>query len=105
MSLAPLTDEQLQAARARATAARRERAEAKQQLRDRTVALGDLLDRARSSEALAQLRVLDVLKCLPRVGDKRARALMDRLDIAENRRLRGLGQHQVAKLKEAFGDQ
>lgn len=102
MSLAPLSDEQLQAARARATEARRCRARIKQQLRDGTLSLAEVLDRHRE-EAIAQLRVVEVLKCLPRVGDKTAHEVMRRIDIAQNRRLRGLGRQQIAKLKEEFG--
>lgn len=103
MSLAPLSEEQLQAARARATEARRRRAQVKQQLRDGTLTLADVLDRHRD-EAIAQLRVVEVLKCLPRVGEKTAHQVMRRVDIAENRRLRGLGRQQIARLKEEFGD-
>ena len=47
---------------------------------------------------------LDVLKALPRVGDKRATLVMERYDIAANRRIRGLGRHQLAGLKAEFGE-
>ncbi|MFW6599659.1 integration host factor, actinobacterial type [Propionibacteriaceae bacterium Y2011] len=104
MSLAPLSDDELRAARARATEARRHRARVKDDLRRGQVSLADVLDLARTDDVVAQTRVVDVLKCLPRVGDKKARAAMSRLDIAENRRLRGLGRHQVKGLKDEFGD-
>jgi len=102
VSLAPLSEEQLQAARARATEARRRRARVKQQLRDGTLTLAEVLD-GEMDDAVAQLRVVEVLKCLPRVGEKTAHAVMQRIDIADNRRLRGLGKHQIARLKEEFG--
>ncbi|MFX4270636.1 integration host factor, actinobacterial type [Propionibacteriaceae bacterium Y1685] len=99
----PLSEQDLQAARQRATAARRHRAAAKERLRSGEVQLGEILDVAKDDDVLAQTRVLDLLKSIPKVGEVKARAVMERLDIAENRRLRGLGRHQVAGLKEAFG--
>ena len=51
---------------------------------------------------IAHTKVIDVLKALPRVGAVRAGQVMERLDIAANRRLRGLGQHQIAALVAEF---
>ncbi|HIT77009.1 MAG TPA: 30S ribosomal protein S13 [Candidatus Avipropionibacterium avicola] len=101
MSLPAVSEQQLEAARARAAAARKERAEVKQALRTGRTTLAEVLDR-RDDEVIAQLKVVDLLKCLPRVGNKRALAVMERVDIADNRRLRGLGRHQIARLKEEF---
>ena len=42
------------------------------------------------------------MKALPRVGAVRAERVMERLDIAPNRRLRGLGRHQIAALVTEF---
>lgn len=53
---------------------------------------------------LAHVKVVDLLKALPRVGEKRAALVMERLEIAANRRIRGLGRHQLAGLKAEFGD-
>ena len=64
--------------------------------------LGDAIDMAASDDILAHVKVVDLLKCLPRVGDKRAAEVMERFDIAPNRRLRGLGRHQAAGLKAEF---
>jgi hypothetical protein len=38
------------------------------------------------------------------VGEVRATKVMERLDIAANRRLRGLGKHQTAALIAEFSD-
>lgn len=102
MAIPSLTEEQLQQARSAATAARRRRAEVKQQLRTGEISLADVLDLAQSDEMVAHTKVYDVLRCVPRVGERRAKELMRRHDIAENRRLRGLGRHQVAGLKADF---
>jgi hypothetical protein len=57
---------------------------------------------AEEDDVIAHTKVIDVLKALPRVGAVRAAKVMDRLDIAANRRLRGLGKHQTAALVAEF---
>ena len=102
MSIPQLSPEQLQAARAAAAGARRARAELKGQVRDGRLGPGAALDRATADDVLAHVKVVDLLKCVPRVGEKRAADVMTRLDIAANRRVRGLGRHQIAGLKAEF---
>lgn len=104
MTIPQLTTEQLQAARAAATQARRRRAGLKASLRAGEISLAEALDQASQDDVLAHVKVVDLLKAVPRVGEKRATSLMERLDIAANRRIRGLGRHQVAGLKAEFGD-
>lgn len=103
MTVPALTSEQMRAAREAATVARRRRAELKEQLRRAELSLAEALDLAAEDDVLAHAKVVDVLKSVPRVGEKRATDTMERLDIAPNRRLRGLGKHQVATLKQEFG--
>jgi len=102
MPIPTLSPEQLQAARKAATEARRARAELKEQVRTGSLSLGQALDKAASDDVLAHVKVVDLLKALPRVGEKRAAEIMERLEIAPNRRVRGLGRHQVAGLKAEF---
>jgi hypothetical protein len=102
VTIPQLTTEQLQAARAAATEARRRRAELKGELRTGKLGLAAALDVAASDDVLAHVKVVDLLKSLPRVGEKRAAQVMERLEIAPNRRIRGLGRHQVAGLKAEF---
>ena len=102
MAIPTLSPEQLQAARQAATQARRARAELKEQVRTGSLPLGQALDIASKDDVLAHVKVVDLLKALPRVGDKRAAEIMERLEIAANRRVRGLGRHQVAGLKAEF---
>jgi hypothetical protein len=102
VSIPQLTSAQLQAARTAATQARRVRAAFKAKVRLGSLSLAQALDVAAEDEVLAHIKVLDLLKSLPRVGDKRATAVMERFDIAANRRVRGLGRHQVAGLKAEF---
>lgn len=102
MTIPPLSEEQLQAARLASTEARRRRAEIKQQLRSGELTLAEALDLAVGDDVLAHTRVRDIIKSVPRVGQKRAAEAMARLDIPANRRLRGLGWRQMAALKTEF---
>lgn len=102
MTIPPLSDEQRQQARNAATQARRRRADIKQALRSGERSLAEVLALAEEDDVIAHTKVIDVLKALPRVGAVRAAKVMDRLDIAANRRLRGLGKHQTAALVAEF---
>ena len=102
MSIPPLSDEQRQQARHAATEARRRRAEVKQALRTGEQSLAQVLEAAEHDDVIAHTKVVDVLKSLPRVGAVRATRVMERLEIAPNRRLRGLGKHQTAALVSEF---
>jgi hypothetical protein len=104
VTIPPLSDEQRQQARNAATEARRRRADIKQSLRRGQATLAEVLTLANQDEVLAHAKVVDVLKSLPRVGAVRAGRVMERLDIAPNRRLRGLGKHQTAALIAEFAD-
>jgi hypothetical protein len=102
MAIPTLSKEQLSAARAAATEARRHRAELKSKVRSGELTLGGALDVCENDDVLAHIRVSDLLKSVPRVGDKRAADIMERLSIAANRRIRGLGKHQIDALKKEF---
>jgi len=64
--------------------------------------LAQVIARAAEEDALARMRVIDLLTAMPGIGPARGRTLMDRLGIAQSRRLRGLGEHQRAALLEVF---
>jgi hypothetical protein len=93
----PLTEEQRREALKKAAEARRKRAELKEQLKSGRTTLRELLDRT-GDGVVGKMKVSTVLESLPGVGRVRARKLMERLDISESRRMRGLG----AKQKEAL---
>ena len=79
MTIPQLTTEQLQAARAAATQARRQRAELKGQVRSGELTLSEAIEKASGDDVLAHVKVVDLLKSLPRVGEKRAAAVKDYL--------------------------
>lgn len=104
MSIPHLSEEQRQQARHAATEARRRRAEVKESVRDGRVSIAEVLTLADSDDVVAHTKVIDLLRAQPRVGTVRASRVMERLQIAPNRRLRGLGRHQVAGLVDEFDD-
>ena len=104
MPVPTLDAEQRRQALEKAAQARRIRAELKQMLKTGEVTLRGALDRAERAEALAKMRVADVIEAMPGYGKVRARKLMEQLDIASTRRLRGLGSNQRAALLQEFGE-
>lgn len=103
MPVPKLTPEQRQAALAKAAAARRERAAIKAKLKSSEISLIDVLALADVDGAIGKLKVLSLLESLPGVGKARARSLMEKVDIAQSRRLRGLGENQIQRLKSELG--
>lgn len=97
----PLTEEQRRQALEKAGAARRKRAELKEQLKSGRMSLGELLERT-GDEVVGKMKVSNVLESLPGVGRVRARKLMEKLDISESRRMRGLGTKQKENLLNEF---
>ena len=97
-----LTDEQRKAALAKAAEARRVRAEMKELLRTGSLSLSEVFERAEDDNIVANTKIFAVLISLPGFGKIKAKRLMEDLGIAENRRVRGLGDRQRAKLLEIF---
>jgi len=89
----------------KAAQARRERAEVKNRLKNSGATLGEVVNAGRNSnEVIGKMRVIDLLCAMPGVGKVRARQIMERIGISETRRVRGLGDNQVAALKREFGE-
>jgi 5'-3' exonuclease len=104
--LPKLTPEQRAAALEKAAAARKARAELKEKLKSGEKTLEEVLKSAATDDISGKMKVSAVLKALPGIGDKRALQIMEKLKIADSRRLRGLGEHQRAALLDEFkGDQ
>ena len=102
MALPPLTTEQRHAALAKAAASRRERAEVKNRLKNSGASIVEVLQQGQTNEVIGKMRVVDLLQSMPGLGKVRARQTMERLGIAESRRVRGLGTKQVAALEREF---
>lgn len=94
MPLQPLTEEQRAAAREKAKKARVTRADIKDAVKNKQITIAEVLKLAETDEAVARLKVTDLLTSLPGVGEVRTENILKELNIAASRRLRGLGIHQ-----------
>ncbi|MDQ3307821.1 MAG: 30S ribosomal protein S13 [Actinomycetota bacterium] len=102
MAVPVLTDEQRRAALEKAARVRRERAEVKTRLKRSGASLTDVLRSGDTNEAVAKMKVVDLLQAMPGMGKVRAKSMMQRLQISESRRVRGLGSNQVTALEREF---
>jgi hypothetical protein len=89
----------------KAAAARQERAEVKNRLKHSGASLHDVLSEGQRNEVIGKMKVLDLLQSMPGLGKVRAKQLMERIGIAETRRVRGLGVNQISALEREFADQ
>jgi len=103
MPLPEQTPEQRAAALAKAAEARKVRAEIKQLLKSGSITLSEVLNRSGDDAFIAGLKVESVLESMPGLGKIKAKRLMESLDIASNRRLRGLGDRQRQALLAELG--
>jgi len=83
----------------KAAQARRVRAEVREALRTGQMSLTDVLARS-EEDMIAGMKVKALLTALPGLGKVKSYRLMERLGIAENRRVRGLGVQQRKALLE-----
>lgn len=105
VNLLPLTESERSRAREKATAARAVRAEVKARLKRGEITVGEVIHTRSGEEAIGRLKVLDLLRALPGIGEVRAQAIMDEVGIALTRRVRGLGIHQKKALVAHLSDQ
>jgi guanylate kinase len=97
-----LTQEERAAALAKARISRSHRAEIKAEVRAASLTVEQVLDLANSDEAIAKMRVSELLESISGVGIVRAVAILDRMGISRTRRIMGLGHHQRAALIKEF---
>ena len=97
-----LTPEKSNQALLKASSSRKRRAEVKARLKDGEFSIDDILEIAKNEDAVAKMRVKELLESLSGVGKVRAQSLMERLNISPSRRIQGLGRLQVRQLREEF---
>jgi hypothetical protein len=102
VALPQLTEEQRADALRKAAEARRVRAELKERLKRGGTTLGEVLKQSDTDEVLGKMKVTALLESMPSVGKVRAAQLMEQLEIAPSRRLRGLGDRQRKALLAHF---
>ena len=97
-----LTAEQRSAALAKAAQSRKRRAEIKSKIKNGEYSIDTVLELAHTDEAIAKMRVRELLEALSGVGKVRAQNLMERFNISTTRRIAGLGRHQIKELRNEF---
>jgi len=103
MGLPPqLTDEQRRRALQIAAHARKRRAEVKLKIKNGELSIDNILAIAKNEDAIAKMRVKELLEAITGVGKIRAQSLMERLGISPTRRIQGLGRHQIRELRNEF---
>ena len=75
----------------------------KNRLKHRLASLEEVLKEGQTNDVVGKMKVSALLESMPKVGKVRAREIMERIGIAETRRVRGLGTNQVAALEREFG--
>jgi guanylate kinase len=99
-----LTPAQRAAALAKSTAARQVRASIKARVKAGELSLSAILTLAVNDEAIAKMRVIELLESFSGVGKVRALSILERLNISPTRRIQGLGVSQRENLLREFPD-
>jgi hypothetical protein len=99
-----LTPEQRAAALEKAAVVRRQRAEVKNRLKYSQGSLADVIKDGQDNAVVGKMKVSALLEAMPGVGKVRARQIMEEVGISESRRVRGLGNNQIAALLQRFAD-
>lgn len=99
MAIPKLTDEQRQEALQKAKEARVKRAEIREKLRSGKMTLKQVIDK-KDDPIIGRMKVSTLIETLPGYGKAKSEKIMNELQIAESRRLRGLGERQQAALLE-----
>ena len=97
-----LTPEERAAALAKASFARKRRAEVKMSIKAGVLDIQGVYQLSQSDEAISKMRVAEMLESITGVGKIRALAIMERLNISPTRRIKGLGSHQLKNLLSEF---
>ena len=97
-----LTPKERQEALLKAAISRKRRAEIKTKMKNAEISFDAILELAKDEDAIAKMRVKELLESLSGVGKVRAQTLMDRLKISPTRRIQGLGRLQIKQLREEF---
>ena len=97
-----LSQEQRAQALLKAKLSRQERARVKTLYRNNEISFSEVLDLALTNEAIAKMRVLELIESKAGVGKIRGRALLEKMEISLTRRIQGLGRHQRTQLLKEF---
>lgn len=97
-----LSPEERLRALAKAKESRQIRAALKVRVKTGELTISDVFMISRDDDAIAKMRVLELVESMSGVGKIRAKAILERLDISLTRRIQGLGRHQLRTLENEF---
>lgn len=99
MAIPQLSSEERKAALEKAKAARIKRAEVREKLKAGALSVKQILD-MKDDPIIGRMKVSTLIETLPGYGKAKSEKIMNELQIADSRRLRGLGERQLAALLE-----
>ncbi|MEE0776114.1 MAG: integration host factor, actinobacterial type [Bacillota bacterium] len=99
MAVPKISPEDRAKALQKAQQVRKERASLREKMKTGAMTMKDVIDK-KEDDIVGGMRVKYVLESLPGIGKVRAKELMDRIGIDENRKVKGLGSRQEAALLE-----
>lgn len=102
MAIPTLTEAERKAALEKAKEARIKRAEIREKLKSGKLTLKQVID-MKDDPIVGRMKVSTLIETLPGYGKAKSEKIMNELQIAESRRLRGLGERQQAALLERLG--
>ena len=97
-----LSPEQRASALAKAKESRQIRAAVKARIKSGELTVTDVIAMSKDDEAIAKMRVLELIESIAGVGKIRGKAILEKLDISLTRRIKGLGRHQLESLEREF---
>lgn len=102
MAIPKLSEAERKAALEKAKEARIKRAEVREKLKSGKLTLAQVID-MKDDPVVGRMKVSTLIETLPGYGKAKSEKIMNELQIAESRRLRGLGDRQKAALLERLG--
>lgn len=97
-----LSPEERARALAKAKESRQVRAAIKARVKSGELSISDVISMGKNDEAIAKMRVLELIESMNGVGKVRAKAILERLEISLTRRIQGLGRLQLESLENEF---
>lgn len=97
-----LTAEERARALAKAKESRQIRAAVKARVKTGELSVTDVITMSKDDEAIAKMRVLELVESMSGVGKIRGKSILERLGISLTRRIQGLGRHQLESLDNEF---
>jgi len=102
MAIPKLSEAERKAALEKAKEARIKRAEVREQLKSGKLTQAEVIE-MKDDPVVGRMKVSTLIETLPGYGKAKSEKIMNELQIAESRRLRGLGDRQKAALLERLG--